>query len=169
MCVSEIDILTLLLPVIGRKDENFQKWTVGKSPPHSPQPHLNPTISSYIEEQLLKCLWSEQVVCFHLMSSCACMKMKNPSNTPPGIGLIWEEKSTHMCVCVQNQVKVMRWWPCYTVLTYCVVVFVVVVAKCDLFVYITGYFENICSNFRGCGTRKIFSGCQRLDNGRALL
>ena len=34
-------------------------------------------------------------------------------------------------------------------LTYCVVVFVVVVAKCDLFVYITGYFENTCSNFGG--------------------
>ena len=29
------------------------------------------------------------------------------------------------------------------------VVFVVVVAKCDLFVYITGYFEHFCSNFLG--------------------
>ena len=34
--------------VFGRKIENFQKWTVGKCPPHSPQPHLNPTISFYI-------------------------------------------------------------------------------------------------------------------------
>ena len=33
-------------------------------------------------------MWSEQVACFHLMSSCASMKMKKPSNTPPGIGLI---------------------------------------------------------------------------------
>ena len=84
---STLRNLTQFPMVIGRKNENFQKWTVGKSPPHSPQPHLNPTISSYIEEQLLKCLWSEQVACFHLMSSNACVKTKKRQNSPPGIGL----------------------------------------------------------------------------------
>ena len=76
------------LSVEKGKNENFQKWTVGKSPPHSPQPHLNPTISSYIEEQLFKCLWSEQVACFHLMSSNACVKVKKTQNSPTTIGLM---------------------------------------------------------------------------------
>ena len=50
-------------------------------------------------------------------------------------------------------------------LTYCVVVFVVVVAKCDLFVYITGYFESICSNFGGWYAPVAGDSVYMLDKG----
>ena len=39
------------------------------------------------QDSELLVLIKKRVACFHLMSSNACMKMKKPSNTPPGIGL----------------------------------------------------------------------------------
>ena len=44
--------------VFGRKNEIFQKWMDGKSPPQAPQPHLYPTILLYLLEPLLNHLWN---------------------------------------------------------------------------------------------------------------
>ena len=73
--------------VSGRKNENFQKWMDGKSPPQAPQPHLYPTISLYLLEPLLNRLWNVQVAYFRLSSSYVRVSTKKPSNSPWLIGL----------------------------------------------------------------------------------
>ena len=68
--------------VFGRKNEIFQKWMDGKSPPQAPQPHLYPTILLYLLEPLLNRLWNVQVAYFRISSSYVCVSTKKPSKSP---------------------------------------------------------------------------------------
>ena len=72
----------------GRKTKKNPNLGHGKCPPHSPQPHLHPAISSYIQCEVTQRLWSQLIVYFHLISSYTHVRVKKPLKSPVRVGII---------------------------------------------------------------------------------